>query len=42
LFFGVRLAQRIPVRVVFDHLPPNAGLVVGRTATVCIGTNAPF
>jgi len=41
-FSWVRLAQRIPVRVVFDHLPPNAGLVVGRTATVSIGTNAPF
>ena len=36
-FTWVRLAQRIPVRVVFDHLPADAGLVVGRTATVSIG-----
>ena len=35
-FSWVRLAQRIPVRVVFDHVPADAGLVVGRTATVAI------
>ena len=40
-FSWVRLAQRIPVRVVFDHLPANPGLVVGRTATVAIGPTAP-
>ena len=40
-FSWVRLAQRIPVRVVFDHLPPDAGLVVGRTATVAIDMKAP-
>jgi RND family efflux transporter MFP subunit len=40
-FSWVRLAQRIPVRVVFDHLPPDAGLVVGRTATVAINMPAP-
>jgi multidrug resistance efflux pump len=35
-FSWVRLAQRIPVRVVLDKVPPNIGLVVGRTATVTI------
>ena len=33
-FSWVRLAQRIPVRVALDHLPPNVQLVAGRTATV--------
>jgi multidrug resistance efflux pump len=35
-FSWVRLAQRIPVRVVLDRVPPNIGLIVGRTATVTI------
>ena len=35
-FSWVRLAQRIPVRVQLDHLPKNAQLIVGRTATVVI------
>jgi multidrug resistance efflux pump len=35
-FSWVRLAQRIPVRVVLDHVPPDVGLVIGRTATVTI------
>ncbi|HEY2051242.1 MAG TPA: HlyD family secretion protein [Caulobacteraceae bacterium] len=35
-FSWVRLPQRIPVRVVLDRLPPNVGLIVGRTATVTV------
>jgi multidrug resistance efflux pump len=35
-FSWVRLAQRIPVRVVLDRVPPNIGLIVGRTATVTV------
>ncbi|MDR3436529.1 HlyD family secretion protein [Telmatospirillum sp.] len=35
-FSWVRLAQRIPVRVALDAVPPNAQLVVGRTATVVV------
>jgi multidrug resistance efflux pump len=35
-FSWVRLAQRIPVRVVLDRIPPNIGLIVGRTATVTV------
>lgn len=35
-FSWVRLAQRVPVRVVLDQIPPDVGLVVGRTATVTI------
>jgi len=33
-FSWVRLAQRIPVRVHIDKLPPHVNLVAGRTATV--------
>lgn len=33
-FSWVRLAQRIPVRVHIDKLPPQTALVAGRTATV--------
>jgi RND family efflux transporter MFP subunit len=33
-FSWVRLAQRIPVRVAIDRVPPGLALVVGRTATV--------
>jgi RND family efflux transporter MFP subunit len=33
-FSWVRLAQRIPVRIEFDHLPAGTRLVTGRTATV--------
>ena len=41
-FSWVRLAQRIPVRVVLDHPPANLRLIAGRTATVQIlGTPAP-
>ena len=33
-FSWVRLAQRIPVRVHIDRLPPGVRLIAGRTATV--------
>lgn len=33
-FTWVRLAQRIPVRIEIDHVPPNVRLVPGLTATV--------
>jgi RND family efflux transporter MFP subunit len=36
-FSWVRLAQRIPVRIKLDNLPPDLLLVSGRTATVSIG-----
>lgn len=35
-FNWVRLAQRVPVRVVLDETPPDVHFVVGRTATVKI------
>lgn len=35
-FNWVRLAQRIPVRVVLEDVPPGIRLVVGRTATVWV------
>ncbi|WP_164634640.1 HlyD family secretion protein [Rhodopseudomonas sp. BR0G17] len=35
-FNWVRLAQRIPVRIALDQVPPDVRLVVGRTATVVI------
>jgi multidrug resistance efflux pump len=35
-FSWVRLAQRIPVRVVLDNPPANLALIAGRTATVSI------
>jgi multidrug resistance efflux pump len=38
-FSWVRLAQRIPVRVVIDKLPANVSLVTGRTATVSIDSD---
>lgn len=34
----VRLAQRVPVRIEFDALPPETTLVSGTTCTVSIGT----
>jgi multidrug resistance efflux pump len=40
-FSWVRLAQRIPVRVVLDRVPPDVGLIVGRTATVTVLEPAP-
>ncbi len=35
-FNWVRLAQRIPVRIVLDNVPKNIRLIAGRTATVKI------
>lgn len=35
-FNWVRLAQRIPVRVRIDHVPPGLRLVAGQTATVAV------
>jgi multidrug resistance efflux pump len=35
-FSWVRLAQRIPVRIHVDHMPPGTQLIPGRTATVTI------
>jgi len=35
-FSWVRLAQRVPVRIALDHVPPDVRLVTGRTATVVI------
>ena len=35
-FSWVRLAQRVPVRIAIDHVPPGVRLVTGRTATVVI------
>jgi multidrug resistance efflux pump len=34
IFTWVRLAQRVPVRVALDHVPPSIRLVAGQTATV--------
>lgn len=36
VFTWVRLAQRVPVRVVLDDVPPSVRLVAGLTATVSI------
>ena len=35
-FTWVRLAQRIPVRIHVDRMPPGTRLILGRTATVSI------
>ena len=35
-FNWVRLAQRVPVRIAFDHVPDGIELIGGRTATVTI------
>jgi len=35
-FSWVRLAQRVPVRIALDHVPPEVRLIAGRTATVAI------
>jgi RND family efflux transporter MFP subunit len=40
-FSWIRLAQRVPVRVVIDRVPPGMRLVAGRTATVSILRAAP-
>ncbi|GLQ49883.1 efflux RND transporter periplasmic adaptor subunit [Dyella flava] len=36
VFTWVRLAQRIPVRIKLDHVPPDVLLVPGQTATVVV------
>jgi len=44
-FSWVRLAQRVPVRVALDDVPPGLPLLVGRTATVAVqngSIHAPF
>ncbi|WP_300730813.1 efflux RND transporter periplasmic adaptor subunit [Pseudomonas sp.] len=40
-FSWVRLAQRIPVRIVFDDVPEDFRMIAGRTATVSIIEDAP-
>ncbi|MDO7844163.1 efflux RND transporter periplasmic adaptor subunit [Sphingomonas immobilis] len=35
-FTWVRLAQRIPVRVTIDRIPPNVRMIPGQTATVVV------
>jgi multidrug resistance efflux pump len=35
-FDWVRLAQRVPVRVKLENVPPDVRLVIGRTATVVV------
>lgn len=40
-FSWIRLAQRVPVRVVIDRMPVDIRLVAGRTASVTILPNAP-
>ncbi len=39
-FTWVRLAQRIPVRIAIDHVPPGVRLVPGQTATVEVHSRA--
>ncbi|QCE35053.1 HlyD family secretion protein [Acetobacteraceae bacterium] len=41
IFTWVRLAQRIPVRIEFDEIPPNVILVSGMTGSVAIGPKPP-
>jgi RND family efflux transporter MFP subunit len=36
IFTWIRLAQRVPVRISIDHVPPGVTLVAGMTATVQI------
>ena len=40
-FSWVRLAQRIPVRIVFDEVPEDFRMIAGRTATVSIIEDSP-
>ncbi|MFJ7881896.1 efflux RND transporter periplasmic adaptor subunit [Pseudomonas sp. NPDC096917] len=40
-FSWVRLAQRIPVRIVFDDVPEDFRMIAGRTATVSIVPDSP-
>lgn len=41
IYTWVRLAQRVPVRVAIDHVPPGVPLVSGLTATVSIVSSQP-
>jgi len=34
IFTWIRLAQRVPVRIAIDHVPPGTTLVIGLTATI--------
>jgi multidrug resistance efflux pump len=36
VYAWVRLAQRVPVRIAIDHVPPGVPLVSGLTATIAI------
>jgi multidrug resistance efflux pump len=40
-FSWVRLAQRIPVRIALDEVPPNFRMIAGRTATVSVRDLSP-
>ncbi len=40
VFTWIRLAQRVPVRIAIDSVPPDLTLVVGLTATIEIGRSA--
>ncbi len=40
-FSWVRLAQRVPVRILLDHVPADVRLIAGRTATVTILPEGP-
>jgi len=40
IFTWVRLAQRIPVRIEFDRVPPEIVLAAGMTCTVTVGPEA--
>jgi multidrug resistance efflux pump len=37
IFTWVRLAQRIPVRIHIDEVPPGLMLAAGMTATITVG-----
>ena len=40
-FSWVRLAQRVPVRIALDHVPPGVRLITGRTASVEVLADQP-
>ena len=42
VFTWVRLAQRIPVRIAIDAVPPDVTLAAGMTATVSVGKPSTF
>ena len=41
-FSWVRLAQRIPVRIALDEVPPDFRMIAGRTATVSVSDISPL